>query len=220
MRKLLLATTALIVLAAAPASATVVLETKLSGTGHNVVSDTISGNLNVGHLNDPKGQPDIVDFTNLGATVFTGASSGNDIKIGNTTNLGIQVFDPTGKIVIGTTEQVFSVNGTGNLFLAVFANDKFGNPEAVQNFGGFALDEHKPADFTLTVKDGEVMTRLVLLDVGGTITDFEHYRIDVAPAVAAVPELSTWGMMLLGFVGVGSLAYRKRRQGGPAIRIV
>lgn len=36
---------------------------------------------------------------------------------------------------------------------------------------------------------------------------------------AAVPELSTWMMMILGFAGVGTIAYRKRRNDGPSIRI-
>jgi PEP-CTERM motif len=36
--------------------------------------------------------------------------------------------------------------------------------------------------------------------------------------VAAVPEPSTWAMMILGFCGVGFLAYR-RKQNGPALRI-
>jgi hypothetical protein len=30
---------------------------------------------------------------------------------------------------------------------------------------------------------------------------------------AAVPGPSTWAMMILGFVGVGFMAYRKRNQG-------
>ncbi len=211
MRKFLLTTTALLALSGA-ANATVVLQEKLSGTGINVVSDSVSGNLNLGHLNDPGGHVDVVDFTNLDGThTFTGASSGNDIKITNTNNLAIQVFDATNTIVVGTTEQVFSVNGTGNLSLAVFANDKFGNAEAVQTFGLFALDENKPADFTLTTIDGEVMTRLVLL-TSGIITEFEHYRIDVAPVAGAVPEPSTWAMMILGFAGVGFMAYRRSRK--------
>ena len=32
-------------------------------------------------------------------------------------------------------------------------------------------------------------------------------------AVTAVPEASTWGMMILGFAGVGFMAYRRRNQG-------
>ena len=35
--------------------------------------------------------------------------------------------------------------------------------------------------------------------------------------VGAVPEPTTWAMMLLGFFGLGALLRRSRRQGGPAI---
>src|SRR2546430_903354 len=37
-------------------------------------------------------------------------------------------------------------------------------------------------------------------------------------AIAAVPEPSTWAMMILGFFGVGFLAYR-RKSSGAALRI-
>jgi hypothetical protein len=36
---------------------------------------------------------------------------------------------------------------------------------------------------------------------------------------AAVPEPSTWAMMILGFCGLGFMAYR-RKQNGPALRLV
>ena len=41
---------------------------------------------------------------------------------------------------------------------------------------------------------------------------------DVISAVAAVPEPSTWAMMILGFVGVGFMAYR-RKPNRPALRV-
>jgi hypothetical protein len=31
------------------------------------------------------------------------------------------------------------------------------------------------------------------------------------PPIAAVPEASTWAMMILGFAGVGFMAYRRRQ---------
>ena len=34
-------------------------------------------------------------------------------------------------------------------------------------------------------------------------------------AIAAVPEPSTWAMMILGFAGVGFMAYRRRSHGTP-----
>jgi hypothetical protein len=36
--------------------------------------------------------------------------------------------------------------------------------------------------------------------------------------VAAVPEPSTWAMMILGFAGIGFMAYR-RKHNGPALRV-
>jgi hypothetical protein len=36
--------------------------------------------------------------------------------------------------------------------------------------------------------------------------------------IAAVPEPSTWAMMILGFLGLGFMAYR-RRHNGPALRL-
>jgi len=36
---------------------------------------------------------------------------------------------------------------------------------------------------------------------------------------AAVPELSTWAMLIVGFAGVGGLALRKRRREGHAFRV-
>jgi PEP-CTERM motif len=34
----------------------------------------------------------------------------------------------------------------------------------------------------------------------------------VTANISAVPEPSTWAMMILGFAGVGYLAYRRRNQ--------
>lgn len=48
------------------------------------------------------------------------------------------------------------------------------------------------------------------------------FELDNVVSVAApVPEPSTWAMMLLGFMGVGFLAYRrKNRYGGVSVRLV
>jgi hypothetical protein len=43
------------------------------------------------------------------------------------------------------------------------------------------------------------------------------YTIEFSPNIgAAAPEPSTWAMMLLGFLGLGWLAYRRKDQ--PALR--
>jgi hypothetical protein len=46
---------------------------------------------------------------------------------------------------------------------------------------------------------------------------FQSGTITLADTVAAVPEASTWAMTILGFFGIGLIAYR-RKQGGPSLR--
>jgi hypothetical protein len=50
---------------------------------------------------------------------------------------------------------------------------------------------------------------------GGAADNILLHQIDV---MAAVPEPSTWAMLILGFAGVGFLAYR--RKGQVALRLV
>jgi hypothetical protein len=38
-----------------------------------------------------------------------------------------------------------------------------------------------------------------------------YFVVDVTTAVAAVPEPSTWAMLLLGFAGIGFMGYRRRK---------
>ena len=131
MKKLLLATAALLALSALPAKADVIVDNHLSGTGDNVVFNSITGDTAFAHLNSPN-HLDIVRFRDLtGSTTFGASANGNDIKIVGTQNLFIQVFDPTDVSVVGTTTQVFSLTGTGDVNAFVQANDKFGNAEAI-----------------------------------------------------------------------------------------
>jgi len=66
-----------------------------------------------------------------------------------------------------------------------------------------------------------------ILNAGGYYLQFTGtgggtagYGGDLTTAqIAAVPEPATWGMMLLGFAGVGFMAYRKRRQTGAGLRL-
>lgn len=219
MRRLLLMGAALLALAL-PAKADVIVDNHLSGTGDNVIFNSVSGDLATALLNGQ--HTNIVDFRDLsGSTTFTASANGNDIKIVGSQNLFIQVMDSTNNNVVGTTTQVFSVTGTGDLFAFVQATDQFGNAEAIQTFDLTSLfGALGPGQngFTFTAINGEVMTSLRLLDVGGTITDFEHYRIDTVavpgPQVGSVPEPGTWIMMILGFAFVSLFRYRKARRDG------
>ena len=228
MRKLLLAATALLALSGA-AKADVVLDTTGLGSTGNVVTSTtvVNGSLILGHLNGQNNET--VRFRDLsGNGTFGSATQGNDIKIINTRDLDVTLFDSTNTTQLGTTRDIFSLNGSGSVFIRVDAVKADGTSETF-NFGSltdaaFQLDIHKPAGFDFTAHNGEVITDIdiFLVGVGANITDFEHFRLDVAaiPQVAAVPEPATWAMMILGFFGIGGLAMVKRRREGQAFRLV
>jgi hypothetical protein len=54
--------------------------------------------------------------------------------------------------------------------------------------------------------------------VNGCCVGFSTSYTVSAPLIAAVPEPSTWAMMILGFCGLGFMAYR-RKQSGPKLRL-
>jgi hypothetical protein len=206
MKKLLLAA----LLLAAPAKADVVLDPHLSGTGDNVIFDSIVGSVAVATFNGT--HQGFVDFTDLsGNSLFTGAQNGNDIKISNTNDLSVQVFNNDGSL-LGTTTQVFSLKGTGDVIASIFAVNSSGVAEAAQIFDLGTISPSAQSGFTFTAINGEVMTRMVLLDTSGVINDYEHYRIDTAavplaavpgPIAGSVAEPGTWILMILGFLFVG-----------------
>jgi len=229
MKRLLLATTALLALSAVSARADVVLDTTgLGGTGNNVIFSSIANSsLILGTLNGQNNE--VVRFRDLsGNGQFSGSQNGNDIKIINTRDLDITVFDAANLIQVGTTRDIFSLKGSGSVFIRVDAVDANGVAEQF-NFGSlteaaFQLSANAQQGFDLKTSNGEVITDIDIFLVGlnSTITDFEHFRIDAAPIpqVEGVPETSTWIMMIAGFLGVGGLAMRKRRQDAQAFRLV
>jgi hypothetical protein len=54
-------------------------------------------------------------------------------------------------------------------------------------------------------------------DPFATITDSDGDRFQVAVVAPAVPEASTWAMLLLGFTGVGFVTYRRKSK--PALMV-
>jgi hypothetical protein len=209
MRKLLLGS-ALAFACVAPASADVVLDTNLSGTGDNVIFDSLNGNLAIGSFNGA--HTGLVDFTDLSNTAgFLGAANGNDIKISNTSDLKVQVFSANGLTVLPTATDVFSLKGSGDVSAVVTANE-IGGGTKLFTFDLGALSANAQSGFTLTAINGESINLFTLVDAGGTISDFEHYRIDVAsPLVSATPLPAALPMFLGGLAGFYGLIRRKRK---------
>jgi hypothetical protein len=73
-------------------------------------------------------------------------------------------------------------------------------------------DESSSNFFFGTAELASLVT-LLLVDAKG---NFSSISFDATQAAPAVPETSTWAMMILGFGGIGVLAYRRRRNSYPA----
>jgi hypothetical protein len=215
MRWKYLAATAMVLALAAPAKADVILEFKAGGTGDNVVFNSLNGALALATLNGQHNE--FVQFRDLtSSSTFSAAANGNDIKITGTNNLFIQVFDPTDTFLVGTTTQIFSLKGTGTVTAFVGASLN-GVDEGVTPFLLGDIDPNSQSFFTFRAVNGEVMTSLRLLEttVGGSIEEFEHYRIDVAPLAEAVPgPIAGAGFpgLLAGLVGLWG--WRRNRNKG------
>ena len=211
MKKFLL-TTSMLLAPFTSAYADVVLDTKLSGTGDNVIFESLVGNIATGSFNGQ--HTGIVRFTDLsGNLTFTGAQNGNDIKISNTSDLQIQVFNTPGTTVLPTTEDVFSLKGTGSITALVSALDPLGNPEPIKTFNLGPIDPNSQSGFTFTAINGEAISKYSLVDAGGVISDFEHYRIDVsAPVPGPVLGSSLPGLAFAAMGMVWLARGRQRRQ--------
>ena len=103
--------------------------------------------------------------------------------------------------------QVYTWNGTAFVFDTSLAANTLLNfgPGGVSEFEvlgidpSLALDPNNATDF---------ITQL-------TFTGTGNFTGTMTPITTAVPEPSTWAMMILGFVGIGFMSYRRKSR--PAL---
>src|SRR5262249_28147872 len=100
-------------------------------------------------------------------------------------------------------------------------------------FTDLVFDILSPNPFTITASNGGASTlsnlpngnrEFTALDIGSAgltwitlyssdgFSQIKQFEISGVTPVAAVPEPSTWALMVLGFAGVGFMAYRRRNQ--------
>lgn len=156
----------------------------------------------------------VYNFDYLGAGGITGPGGPATFTIDSTTgtalNGGQVDFSVTGLFngVTQTVEVIFGKpfnDGTFDLSPAAlqFLGSNLG---AFEQFAGPALFTGSTSDPVFNIGTFQLSS---LLSGPATLT---------ISAVAAVPEPSTWAMMILGFAGVGFMAYR-RKQNGPGLRL-
>jgi hypothetical protein len=163
-------------------------------------------------------------------TIFTGNAEGYLINI----TANVDVFSANGAAVIGM------INGGTPITTVTFTPV---NPLAFSDFQTRGiLSTNVDQDVTITVNDssgnaftfhvtsngdflpigvdalatGETIASVSVSCPGCGFTQLKQEEFSLAPGVSVgpIPEASTWAMMILGFMGVGFMAYRRRSQGG------
>jgi hypothetical protein len=77
-----------------------------------------------------------------------------------------------------------------------------------------------PYGFQAKQDSNEYIKSVLITGGGAGFAELKQFGFGLDMSLnAAVPEPSTWAMMILGFAGVGFLAYRRRGQ-GQALRLV
>ncbi|WP_131522945.1 hypothetical protein [Nitrobacter sp. Nb-311A] len=208
-----LAISAAVMAFSVPASASIVISQGATGTGNNVLFQNVVGN-GTTSLSTDTNQGDRVTFTSNEA--LTGDNSSGQARIsavdGSLNNLEWHLSDPT----LGYDLGVFNINvpnqnGGPATSVTVFAYDQ-NNTEFSQVF---ALNSGGQNFFTVDSDDLQSITSIRFVATGGIVDDVRQVRIDGITSIAAVPELSTWAMMILGFFGVGAMTYRQRKKMTP-----
>jgi hypothetical protein len=236
MRKILLATTAAIALAGATAPAHAVLQLAFQANAGPITVCTDGGACdNGGQTNQ------IIQFNqNVGQFNISGIATESQKSAGGPNSLQLQSLIITNNGGFGTLSILagdngffgpvtsISNSGSGTFFNNIGATETlsfFANPNNTQpalgNLGTNLFNVSKTITTNPDSESGTAVSaffnggqfsmaeRAVLqFEAGGSVTGFAQSMV-----ASAVPELGTWGMMVLGFAGVGLLGISKRRNG-------
>jgi hypothetical protein len=137
-----------------------------------------------------------------GTGVFTTSDVG--VTVPGDNDLGYKILSVSGEVNGSMITAPANANGYGYYFLT---GPSFLDGTGSRFFTASGLD----VDFFNQSSNGRY--RVNTFGTGGGFTGFVDTSF--APVVAAVPEPSTWAMMILGFAGVGFMAYRRKSR--PAL---
>jgi hypothetical protein len=166
--------------------------------GDSPTSSTLTFN---GHafVNVPLNTP----FDAIGLSFFNGTSDLSTIIFGATLNLTFVDFSHTTTIAdpLSIPIQIVTTANTGTAAQNADWVGPFGTP-TTQTMNVFENANGQAELWGMFVNDPQFQPTLLL-------TNDENTFIGNGSPIAAVPEPSTWAMMILGFLGVGFLAHRR-----------
>jgi PEP-CTERM motif len=169
--------------------------------GDSPTSSTLTLN---GHafVNVPLNTP----FDAVGFSFFNGTSDLSTIIFGATLNLTFVDFSHTNTLAdpLSIPIQIVTTANTGTDAQNADWVGPFGTSTA-QTMNVFENANGQAELWGMFVSDPQFQPTLLLTDDPNTF-------IGNGAPIAAVPEPSTWAMMILGFVGIGFISYRRRDQ--------
>lgn len=118
-------------------------------------------------------------------------------------------FDPVNSVFTS-----FSFHGQLDILGTIFVevNDNFGNKFTFANVPANAL--FGPFGAVAVAGTGQYIDKVkVYTELPENFKSIKQVDFGNFTVAGAVPEPSTWAMMMLGFLGVGFLAYRRKNQG-------
>ena len=116
------------------------------------------------------------------ATSNYGDTASEIVSLAGLLNFAFGANQTTPTVINGSNS---STTNAPNFFVSFY--DRFGNLGALSGTSG-----------------------VIAFDDGGNPADADYDDLVVRFTVSAVPEPATWAMMLLGFAGIGFLAYRRK----------
>lgn len=200
------------------ANASLVLSSGNGGTtDQNVIFQNVTGNNTISLTTDTNSNPaNRVTFESNEA--LTGTNSSGQARISDTADNGFNTLTWfMANNSLGFATNVFNINDLTATLADITVVTNFGTT----TFSNKAISLNGNNFFTLESGGGEIIKSVSILALnGGLFDDVRQERLgDVQTISGAVPEASTWAMMILGFAGVGFLAYRRRGQ-AQAMRLV
>jgi choice-of-anchor C domain-containing protein len=143
---------------------------------------------------------------------------------------GVRSLDLNGFEGLGSIKQNFTVTNGATYLVSFWLAGNPDGPPPIKSIGvdvnggfqTFTFDSNgsslnnmgwKEYSFTFTAIGTTETLKFVSLDCGtGGKSPCSYGAALDNVSVSAVPELSTWAMMLIGFAGIGTLAYRRARK--------
>ena len=159
-------------------------------------------------------------------TFQTGSGAGVDNPSGDTTQFASVGTAPNGSVgspaiasintIAAGTKYVGLYWGSLDTYNTLSITDSSGTYDICSSCVGFGSGVLTPGGTIsqyVNISDTLDITKITFKSTG---VAFEFDNLTLA---GAVPEASTWAMMILGFLGVGFFGYRKSSKSGAAFRI-